>query len=89
MTFPNPGWEELLDLSVTEIRRFGAGSPQVTRRMRALLGDLLEHTPDERDPAVLAQLARLEVAVRAEVSDPVELQYALTADRLGIGNVAP
>jgi len=89
LTFPNPAWEELLDLSVTEIRRFGAGSPQVTRRMRALLGDLLEHTPDERDAAVLAQLARLEAAVRAEVSDPVELQYALTADRLGIGNVAP
>ncbi|MEI6446738.1 MAG: DUF2254 domain-containing protein [Actinomycetes bacterium] len=89
LTFPNPGWEELLDLSLTEIRRFGAGSPQVTRRMRALLNDLLAHTPDERDAAVLAQLARFEAAVRAAVSDPVELEYALTADRLGIGTVAP
>lgn len=89
LLFPNPAWEELLDLAITEIRRFGCNSPQVSRRLRALLDDLLAHTPDERDRAVEAQLERFEHAVRESVSDPVELRYALTADRLGIGTVAP
>lgn len=86
---PNPSWDELLDLGVTEIRRYGAGAPQVTRRMRALFDDLINHAPDERRPAIDAQVARFERAVTAAVTDPVELAYALSADRTGIGTTKP
>ena len=89
LLFPNPDWAELLDLSLTEIRLFGAGSPQVARRLRSLLEDLGAHTPDIRKAAVNAQIERLDGAVRRAVSDPSELAYSLTADRLGIGTVAP
>ena len=89
LLFPNPDWAELLDLSLTEIRLFGAGSPQVARRLRSLLEDLGAHTPDIRKAAVNAQIERLDSAVRRAVSDPSELAYSLTADRLGIGTVAP
>ncbi|MBB4662796.1 DUF2254 domain-containing protein [Conexibacter arvalis] len=82
---PNPGWEELLDLSLTEIRRYGADSPQIPRRMRALLLGLLERAPQERRPAVEAQLERLDAAVASSFADAVERDHALTPDRLGIG----
>lgn len=39
---PNPSWTELLDLSITEIRVYGANSPQIARRLRALLDSLAE-----------------------------------------------
>jgi len=89
LLFPNPAWEELLDLAVTEIRRFGVGSPQVARRLRALFDDLLNHTPASRKPAIKAQIARYEAAVARAVPDPIERAYSMTADRLGIGTAAP
>lgn len=86
---PNPSWDELLDLGVTEIRRYGASAPQVTRRLRALFDDLVNHAPDARRPAIDAQVERFERAVRAAVPDPAELAYALAADRTGIGTTRP
>lgn len=81
----DPGWEQLLDLSLTEIRRYGADAPQIARRMRALLLGLLDGAPAARGPAVEAQLARLDAAVAAAYPDPVERGHAMTPDRLGIG----
>src|ERR1700749_1485626 len=44
-----PDWNELLDLALTEIRWYGAGTPQVTRRLAALLDGLESSaTPDRR-----------------------------------------
>lgn len=85
LVYPNPGWVELLDLSLTEIRRYGADSPQVARRLRALLLGLIERAPAQRRPALEAQLARLDAAVERAYPDAVEREHAMTADRLGIG----
>lgn len=87
--YPNPSWTELLDLGVTEIRVYGADSPQIARRLRALLVNLTDTVPDICREAVEAQLARLDAAVSAAYSDPVELAHAQAADRLGIGGAAP
>lgn len=89
LIYPTPGWDALLDLSLTEIRNFGLSSPQIPRRMRALLDNLLEHTPPARHPALRAQLARLDTAIEREYDDPVERAHARQADRLGIGTTAP
>ena len=43
---PNPGWVDLLDLSLTEIRHYGADTPQIARRMRASAA-----LADDRDEA--------------------------------------
>lgn len=85
LVYPNPGWCELLDLSLTEIRRYGADSPQIARRLRALLLGLLDRAPAPRHPALEAQLARLDASVQAGYPDPVERDHALASDRLGIG----
>jgi uncharacterized membrane protein len=84
-TYPNPGWRELLDLSLTEIRLYGTSSPQIARRMRALLLGLTDQTPEQRHDAVTEQLARLDRAVAAAYPDPVERAHAEVPDHLGIG----
>ena len=89
LVYPNPSCTELLDLGVTEIRVYGADSPQVARRLRALLLNLADMVPDICREAVDAQLARLDAAVSVAYADPIERAHALQADRLGIGGAAP
>jgi uncharacterized membrane protein len=83
--YPNPGWVELLDLSLTEIRHYGADAPQIARRMRALLLGLIEYAPDARGPALQDQLARLDRAVVASYPDAAEREQAREPDHSGIG----
>jgi uncharacterized membrane protein len=86
LVYSNPGWVDLLDLSLTEIRHYGASTPQIARRMRALLLGLREHAPGARQPALEDQLARLDRAVERSYPDPVERAHAETADHIGIGS---
>ncbi|WP_328619682.1 DUF2254 domain-containing protein [Streptomyces sp. NBC_00354] len=79
------GWENYLQLGVTEIREYGATSLQVCRRLRALLDDLLETLPAERLPAVRAELALLGESVQRAFTDPTRRASAQTADRQGVG----
>lgn len=85
LVYPNPGWAELLDLGVAEIRVYGASSPQIPRRLRALLNDLQERAPAACLPAVAQQLERLDTALAAAYADPVDRAHAAVPDRLGIG----
>lgn len=89
LVYPNPSWTELLDLAVSEIRVYGAGAPQIARRLRALLVSLADTAPDICRPAVRAQLARLDSAVQEAYPDPVERAHAQQPDRIGIGGAAP
>lgn len=82
---PAPDWTDLLDLALTEIRAYGAGAHQVTRRLRALLEDLRDAVPPDRQPAVEAQLALLDAAVARAHPDPAERTLASTADHMGLG----
>ncbi|MFE9933717.1 DUF2254 domain-containing protein [Streptomyces sp. NPDC005533] len=79
------GWEDYLELGVTEIREYGATSLQVCRRLRALLDDLLATLPAERLPAVRAELALLDASVRRTFTDPARRATAHTPDRQGLG----
>lgn len=88
LVYVNPGWNELLDLALTEIRHYGTGSPQIPRRMRALLLGLTEQAPAIRRPALAGQLERLDRAVLAAYPDPVERAHAQVADHLGIGGTS-
>jgi uncharacterized membrane protein len=79
-------WQDLLDLSLTEIRHYGADTPQIARRMRALLLGLAEQAPAARRHELDDHLARLDAAVRAAYPDAAERAYAETPDHLGIGS---
>ena len=86
VVYPNMVWADVLDLSLTEIRHYGVDTPQIARRLRALLLGLAEHAPPARRAPLDDHLARLDVAVRAAYPDAMERAYAETPDHLGIGS---
>jgi uncharacterized membrane protein len=79
------GWAEYLDLGVTEIRHYGASSPQICRRLRAMLEDLRAGVPPERWAVVQFHLDALDRAIDAAFADPSERAMARMSDRQGLG----
>lgn len=82
-----PDWDDLVELSLTEIRHYGAGagSHQIARRLRALLLALLDDVPAARRPALERQLELLDGAVAHGFPDPGERALASVADHAGLG----
>lgn len=79
-------WEQFVDLALTEITEFGAGSPQVTRRLADLLDTLTSIVPDERRPVLLRRKALLSEAVAQRfASYRVLAEVALQPDARGLG----
>jgi len=78
-------WEDVVELSFTEIRQYGGSSVQVVRRLRALLEDLRGRVLPECRSAVEDELARLDATVAAHWSGTVDLDRASSADGQGIG----
>jgi uncharacterized membrane protein len=79
-------WEQFVDLALTEITEFGAGSPQVTRRLADLLDTLTRIVPEERRPVLLRHKALLEEAVAQRVASYRALaEVALQPDTRGLG----
>jgi uncharacterized membrane protein len=85
---PVMGWDAYVELAFAELRRAGATSPQVSRRLVSALEDLRAVALPERVASLDRQLALLtadvhRAAERDEVDDPA---FALTGDRQGIGS---
>ncbi|MFD4722859.1 DUF2254 domain-containing protein [Streptomyces sp. NPDC058423] len=80
-----PGWTDLVDLGLTEIRGNAAASPQVSRRMLAGIDDLLRLVPDERRAPLERHRALLVQAVERTLPEAAERAFALRPDRQGIG----
>ena len=78
-------WDEVVDLALTEIREFGASSPQVTRRHSALIATLREVVPERRRAALERHGELLRLAVGRAVSDSKPAEFALQPDRKGLG----
>jgi uncharacterized membrane protein len=81
-------WEGYVRLAFDELRLVGAESPQVARRLRAALEDLMTVAPPERRPPLERQLELLEDAVRRAYSDDADIDAALVPDMQGIGSGA-
>ena len=78
---PVPGWEECLDLAFTEITAYGAGSPQVARRLLAAYDTLEASAVPGHRPAV--QVRREDLT--RQVAEGGLPQHALRADSMGLG----
>jgi uncharacterized membrane protein len=78
-------WEAYVHLAFDEIRIAGAGSPQVTRRLRAALEDLRSIAPTERIPVLDEQLVLLAAATERAMDDERDVELAMHPDREGIG----
>jgi uncharacterized membrane protein len=78
-------WEDYVHLAFDEIRMAGAGSPQVARRLRAALEDLLTVAPQERKHCLQHQLDLLHAGTQQAISEPSDIVTASQRDRSGIG----
>ena len=81
-------WEAYVHLAFDEIRLAGAGSPQVTRRLKAALIDLKSVAPPDRMEILDLQLDLLTTATEAALGDDRDVALALDRDREGIGAAA-
>lgn len=84
VTFRYASWGDIVTLGLLEIIEFGQDQPQVTRRLTALLSDLLRDLPPERHPALLQMQAILADRVHLD-GDLAQQRFALHPDRQGIG----
>jgi uncharacterized membrane protein len=79
-------WDQLVDLALTEITEFGAGSPQVTRRLASLIDVLKDTVPDERRAVLIRHQTLLSEAVDQRFeSHRVLVEVALEPDARGLG----
>jgi len=82
---PVMDWDAYVHLAFDELRLAGAQSPQVTRRLTAVLADLETVVPPDRLGAIHHQQASLSSNVSEAVPDTDDIAFALIADRQGIG----
>ena len=80
-----PRWSAYVELGLMEIRRYGADSPQVARRLTALYDRLGEVAGDGERARVDLERRLLAEAVVAAFPDAEERRIVERADRLGLG----
>lgn len=88
LVVPSMDWDAYVHLAFDEIRLAGAGSPQVARRLRSALEDLLTVVPDDRRPVLEKQLAMLSSSTATAMKDQRDVRLALDGDRQGLGVAA-
>jgi uncharacterized membrane protein len=88
LTVRTMSWEAYVHLAFDEIRLAGAGSPQVTRRLKAALTDLRSIAPPERVGVIDVQLDLLTMTTESSLNDERDVELALGEDREGIGAAA-
>ena len=82
---PFPTWDDLLLLAFDEICSCGATSVQVMRRMNALVVNLIQTVPKERQPALELWAARLKAMITRSFPESEERRAASIEDRQGLG----
>jgi uncharacterized membrane protein len=85
LIFPTPNWEDFVQLALSEIRLYGAGNFQVSRRLRAMIHNLLESLPENRLPALLRELDLLDRTLEKLHEFPEDLKLARQPDFQGLG----
>ena len=88
IVYRTPNWEDFVGLAVTEIRQFGGNSTQVTRRMRAILEDLIPLLSARRAMALQQELDLLKSTVNQGFAIPQDRIRAESPDSQGLGGTS-
>jgi uncharacterized membrane protein len=83
--FRTPNWEDYVHVAFTEIRACGAGNVQVSRRLRAMLDNLVASLPKHRHAALQEERKLLDRMLEALYSLPEDLALARIPDSQGLG----
>ncbi len=85
---PAPRWAAYMELGLMEIRRYGAVSPQIVRRLTALYDRLCEVADESERPRIELERRLLAQAVLATFPDEQERAIVERPDRLGLGGAS-
>jgi uncharacterized membrane protein len=80
-----PRWAAYMELGLMEIRRYGATSPQIVRRLNALYDHLGEVADDSEQPRIALERRLLSRALVDAFPDSDERAIVEQSDRLGLG----
>jgi len=83
-----PNWQDFVHLAFTEIRQCGAQNMQVSRRLRAMIENLIQTLPNHRHPALLQELQLLDRAIEEHFRYPEDLALARVGDAQGLGGAS-
>jgi uncharacterized membrane protein len=78
-------WDDYVHLAFDEIRMAGVGSPQIARRLRAALEDLLEVAPLERKRVLREQLDLLQSGIEGAMREVHDRHNSSRGDPIGVG----
>jgi uncharacterized membrane protein len=88
LTVRTMNWDAYVRLAVDEIRMAGAASPQVSRRLMAMLRDLRAVVPPDRLAIIDREITLLMETSKAHFVDDRDATMALEPDAEGIGEPA-
>jgi uncharacterized membrane protein len=84
LIFPTPDWQDFVELAVSEIRLYGAGNFQISRRLHAMIENLLSILPENRRPALKNELDLLDRTLEKLHRLPEDLALARQSDFQGL-----
>lgn len=85
LIFRTPDWDDFVQLACREIRLYGAENYQISRRMRAMLENLMQILPETRCAALQKELKLLDHALERLNLQPDDLDLAQVSDFQGLG----
>ena len=85
VVFYTPNWQDFVQVSFSEIRLYGAENFQIARRLRAMIQTLTTTLPENRRPALHAQLELLDRTIEKLHAFPEDLALARVPDLQGLG----
>ncbi len=88
VVYETSSWEEYLELGVSEIQTYGAGSVQIERRLAALFEFLAGRVPETRRPALNRLASERSSSIRSAFPDVRFRTRAEPPDRQGLGHTS-
>jgi uncharacterized membrane protein len=85
LIFRTPNWEDFVHLTFTELRHCGAGQVQITRRLRAVIENLIYTLPEHRHQALWNELDLLNRMIEQHYTLPEDKALASIPDSQGLG----
>lgn len=81
--FPAPSWESYVRMAFDEIRHYGAGSVQISRRLKWMAESVLEAVDESRKPPLRLQLYLIDESTKRSFLDPADVEHAKISSRHG------
>jgi uncharacterized membrane protein len=83
-----PKWEDFVHLACMEIRLYGSENPQIARRLRAMIENLISTLAAHRHPVLRQELALLDRTIEERYGLAEDIALVRVADSQGLGGAS-